>query len=116
MIRIKRAYEKPEKSDGKRILVDRLWPRGVSNDKLKVHEWLRDIAPSHELRKWFAHNQAKWDAFKMRYWKELERNRELLKKLKRESREITITLVYGAKSRAYNNAVVLKEFLEELDE
>ena len=112
MIKLKRAYEKPEKSDGKRILVDRLWPRGISKEELHLDEWLKDIAPSDKLRKLFSHDPAKWESFEPRYLRELKGKEELLQKLRQEANEKTITLVYAARSESYNNAVVLKKAIE----
>lgn len=112
MIKLKRAYEKPEKSDGKRILVDRLWPRGISKEELHLDKWLKDIAPSDKLRKLFSHDPAKWESFEAKYLRELKGKEELLQKLRQEANEKTITLVYAARSEAYNNAVVLKKAIE----
>ena len=111
MIKIKRVYDPVEKDDGVRVLVDRLWPRGVKKDKVDV--WLRDIAPSDELRKWFNHDPSKWEEFKRKYFEELERNPkvEVLLQIIRSGNNVT--LLYSAKS-PYNNAVALKEFLENL--
>src|SRR5690554_600038 len=112
MISIKRAYDKPTKSDGRRVLVDRLWPRGVSKQELKIDDWYKTIAPSAELRKWFAHDPAKWEEFKQRYREELEAHVETLQELKNSASHLT--LVYAAKDPLHNNAVALKEVLEEL--
>ncbi|MET0222896.1 MAG: DUF488 domain-containing protein [Terrimicrobium sp.] len=112
-INIKRAYEEPKKSDGKRILVDRLWPRGLKKAEAQVNLWLKDIAPSTTLRKWFGHQPSKWEGFKKRYSAELERNTEQVSLLERELRAGKVTLVYGAKDQEHNGAIVLKEFLEE---
>jgi uncharacterized protein YeaO (DUF488 family) len=111
-IKIKRAYEQPEKDDGVRILVDRLWPRGLTKKKASVDLWLKDIAPSTELRKWFAHDQDKWKRFRGRYQTEIGKNPDLIKVLKRKAREGTITLIYGARDEKHNEALVLKQFLE----
>jgi uncharacterized protein YeaO (DUF488 family) len=110
-IRIKRVYEKPDKGDGKRILVDRLWPRGLTKAKANVDLWLKDIAPSTELRKWFGHEPGKWEEFKRRYRTELEGNEEHVSLLQQQVKKGTVTLVYGAKDEEHNEAVVLKEFL-----
>ena len=112
-INIKRVYEGPKKSDGKRILVDRLWPRGLTKAEAQVNLWLKDIAPSTTLRKWFGHQPSKWEGFKKRYSAELERNTEQVSLLERELRAGKVTLVYGAKDQEHNGAIVLKEFLEE---
>ena len=98
--------------DGKRILVDRLWPRGLTKAKAKVDLWLKDIAPSTTLRRWFGHEPSKWKEFKIRYAAELKRNNDQLSILKREVRASKVTLVYGAKDEEHNGAVALKEFLE----
>lgn len=108
-IRIKRVYEKPHKQDGHRILVDRLWPRGLTKEKAKIDLWLKDIAPSPELRKWFGHDPEKWPEFKKRYLAELKRNREAVLLLKQALDKDPATLVYGAKDEEHNAAVVLQE-------
>src|SRR6476619_1636171 len=111
-VNIKRVYEEPKKSDGKRILVDRLWPRGLRKAEVKVDLWLKEIAPSTALRKWFSHEPFKWEEFKKRYSVELEKNNEQISLLEREVSEGKVTLVYGAKDQEHNGAVVLREFLE----
>ena len=108
-IRIKRVYEQPSHEDGKRILVDRLWPRGLSKEKASVDLWLKDIAPSTELRKWFAHDPSKWDEFKQRYLSELKENSEAVQTLKEELKKGQVTLVYAAKDEEHNDALVLQE-------
>lgn len=113
MILIKRAYESWAPRDGRRILVDRLWPRGVAKEKAHVDEWLKDIAPSAGLRTWFGHDPAKWDEFRERYRQELSDHWDLLNNLKRMAQEETVTLLFAAKDHEHNNAVVLKEVLEE---
>jgi uncharacterized protein YeaO (DUF488 family) len=113
-IEIKRVYEKPAKEDGIRILVDRLWPRGLTKEKAAIDLWLKDIAPSTELRKWFGHEPAKWIEFKKRYHQELKRNIEQVSRLKDELKKGTTTLVYGAKNVQHNEAVVLKELFRSL--
>ncbi len=110
-IRIKRAYEEPDEEDGTRILVDRLWPRGLTKEKARVDLWLKDVAPSTELRKWFAHDPAKWAEFRSRYLEELKRNKEQLSLLRQEAAKGTVTLVYGAKDRQHNEAVILQRLL-----
>lgn len=112
MIRIKRAYEKPDPADGLRILVDRLWPRGLAKESAKINHWLKDIAPSHDLRKWFGHDPEKWPDFKNRYFEELKPKHQLVKELIVSSEREAITLVYGAKNDKFNNAIALKEFME----
>jgi uncharacterized protein YeaO (DUF488 family) len=110
-IRIKRAYEEPDRNDGTRILVDRLWPRGLTKEKARVDLWLKDVAPSTELRKWFAHDPGKWEEFRSRYLEELKRNKEPLSLLRQEGAKGTVTLVYGAKDQQHNEAVILQELL-----
>ena len=108
-IRIKRVYEQPDKHDGRRILVDRLWPRGLTKEKASVDLWLKDIAPSTALRKWFGHDPDKWEAFKERYLAELKNNSEQIRLLKQELDKGDVTLVYGAKDKEHNEAVVIQE-------
>jgi uncharacterized protein YeaO (DUF488 family) len=112
-IKIKRAYEAPDKDDGVRILVDRLWPRGLTREKASVDLWLKDIAPSTELRKWFDHDPEKWKSFRGRYETEIRHNDDLIKVLKDKAREGTVTLIYGARDQKHNEALVLKQFLEK---
>jgi uncharacterized protein YeaO (DUF488 family) len=112
-LRIKRVYEEPEANDGRRILVDRLWPRGLTKEKAKVDLWLKDIAPSTELRKWFRHDPEKWRNFRERYQTELKHHVDQLRLINSEIEEGTVTLVYGARDQAHNEAVVLKQFLEK---
>jgi uncharacterized protein YeaO (DUF488 family) len=108
---IKRVYEEPDKDDGIRILIDRLWPRGLSKEKAHVDLWLKEIAPSTELRKWFAHDPAKWTEFKTRYRAELKHNSEQLAVLKQAIAKGPVTLLYGAKDEQRNDAIVLQELL-----
>ena len=110
-IRIKRAYEEPGREDGTRILVDRLWPRGLTKEKARIDLWLKDVAPSTELRKWFAHDPGKWEEFRSRYLEELKRNKEQLSLLKQEAAKGAVTLVYGAKDQEHNEAVILQRLL-----
>ena len=110
-IKIKRVYEQPDKDDGMRILVDRLWPRGLTQEKAAVALWLKELAPSTELRKWFGHDPEKWRSFRRRYETELRHNDDLIKLLKQKAREGTVTLVYGARDQKHNEALVLKQFL-----
>ena len=112
MIKLKRVYEKPDRADGERILVDRLWPRGVNKQEAKIDLWMKEIAPSTELRKWFGHDPAKWKDFQNRYRTELSHNLDLIEELKRKASEGAVTLVYAARDLEHNDAVVLKEFLE----
>lgn len=111
MIKTKRVYESPKETDGLRILVDRLWPRGLTKEKAKIHLWLKDIAPSDILRKWFGHDPAKWDKFKNRYFQELKGKKEAIGAIKEKVKEGTVTLVYGAKDIEHNNTQALKEYL-----
>lgn len=111
-ISLKRVYEKPSEQDGYRILVDRLWPRGLSKESAMVDMWLRDIAPSNELRKWFHHEEGKWDEFEARYRQELVHHGDLLGSIREaEKREGVVTLVYGAKDEQHNQAVVILDVL-----
>lgn len=111
-IQLKRAYEAAAESDGYRVLVDRLWPRGISKQNARIDLWLKEIAPSTELRKWFDHDHAKWDEFRQRYSRELDSRPELVTQLADLVRERTVILVYGSKDSEYNQAVALKEYLE----
>ena len=117
-IHCKRAYETAESSDGYRLLVDRIWPRGVSKDELKLDQWDKGLAPSEALRKWFDHDPKKWAAFYQKYHHELRKNmpQETRKSLRKKAREGGLTLVYGAKDEAHNNAVALKMYLQDLSE
>ncbi len=111
-ILLKRAYAKPDVEDGKRILVERLWPRGLKKQIAKVDEWLKDIAPSVELRKWYGHDPAKWPEFKLRYWSELEEKKDTIEKLSAESAKHNITFLFGSKEEKLNSAAALKEYIE----
>jgi uncharacterized protein YeaO (DUF488 family) len=118
LIRVQRIYDNPKgrNKDGFRILVDGLWPRGLSKDKVKVDLWQKDIAPSNSLRKWFEHDEKKWNEFKRRYFKELDKKSELVKMILskvKEEESSSITLLYGTKEDRFNNAVALKEYLDE---
>lgn len=110
-IKIKRAYEEPEKEDGTRILVDRLWPRGLTKVKAKIDLWLKDIAPSTELRKWFAHDPARWAEFQARYKEELQQHSEQLALLKQQAAKGPVTLIYAARDEEHNEAVILQKLL-----
>ena len=112
-LKLKRVYDEPDAADGKRILVDRLWPRGLTKEKAQVDLWLKEIAPTTELRKWFNHEPEKWAEFQKRYRRELEENDEVVKQLKTEMKKGEVTLVYGAKDEEHNAAVVLREFVED---
>jgi len=114
VIRIKRIYEPATEEDGFRILIDRLWPRGIKKEKAKIDMWLKEIAPSNELRKWFSHDPEKWKEFKKKYAKELAAKPELLKKMRQIEREKgTVTLLYSARDLEHNNAATLKAVLEK---
>ena len=112
LLRTKRVYEDPDSDDGLRILVDRLWPRGLSKEKADVNFWLKDIAPSTELRKWFSHNPQKWDEFKNRYYQELDTKKNMVDFILSKEKMSMVTLLYGAKSTEYNNAVALENYLK----
>jgi len=110
-VAIKRVYTEPQESDGTRILVDRLWPRGLTKEKAKVDLWLKEIAPSNELRKWFAHDPKKWTEFQARYAEELKSNAEPFAVLKHEVGKGPVTLLYAAKDEEHNEAVILQKML-----
>lgn len=112
-IAIKRVYEKAEKADGFRVLVDRLWPRGLSKEKANVDLWLKEISPSTALRKWFNHDPEKWKEFQKKYNAELKDHKEELQILKQKIAEGKVTLVYGAKDEIHNDAVVLRDLLRK---
>ncbi len=112
MLKIKRAYDPPSSQDGKRILIDRLWPRGLKKEEARVDEWLKDLAPSTELRKWFGHDPVKWSEFKRRYRQELAGKPDLIMRIRTEARKGTVTLVFSAKDAEHSNAAFLKEILE----
>jgi uncharacterized protein YeaO (DUF488 family) len=112
MIRLKRVYEPPSRTDGSRILVDRLWPRGLTKERAAVTLWLKDVAPSTELRKWFGHAPARWKQFRARYRSELREKKDALALLKQKSKAHTVTLVYAARDEQHNEALVLKRVLE----
>lgn len=113
-VKLKRVYDNPEQADGVRILVDRLWPRGLTKDKAGLDEWIPDIAPSNSLRRWFGHKPERWKEFQKRYKKELSspKRKVILAKLKRMARISTVTLLYAAKDTDQNNAVAMAEFLK----
>ncbi len=112
-ISLKRAYDKPAKNDGHRVLIDRIWPRGVSKEEAKLDEWLKEIGPSTELRKWFNHDIRRWEEFKKRYHRELTEKQEQVDKLAAIEQNGRLTLVFGAADRKHNNGVALKEFLQK---
>ena len=113
MIRLKRVYEEAARNDGYRVLVERLWPRGVSKEKANIRLWAKEIAPSPELRKWYGHNLARWEEFKKRYWRELKGKQESLEEIRSRAREGTITFVYAARDEEHNSAMALKDYLEK---
>jgi len=112
VIRLKRIYDPPEADDGIRVLVDGLWPRGISKTAARIDRWLRELAPSSALRTWFGHDPEKWQVFRERYLAELGSRADLLAQLREEAEQQTVTLLYAAKDRNCNNAVVVKEELE----
>ena len=112
MIRVKRVYEPPAAEDGRRFLVERLWPRGVRRDALLLDGWLREVAPSDGLRRWFGHDPAKWDEFRRRYAAELDERPESWRPLLEAARQGPITLLFSARDTEHNNAVALKAYLE----
>ena len=112
-IKIKRVHEKPAEEDGLRILVDRLWPRGLTKEKAAVDLWLKDIAPSTELRKWFDHDPEKWNEFKKKYFAELKGNQEAVSILKDHVKKGVVTLLYAAKDEAHNEALLLSDLFKK---
>ena len=109
-LKLKRVYEKPDSKDGLRILVDRLWPRGLTKEKAAVDLWLKDIAPSTELRKWFGHDPEKWKEFQKKYLKELKDNKDVVTVLNERLKKGPVTLLYAAKDEVHNEAKVLKDY------
>lgn len=114
-VKIKRIYEKASADDGYRVLIDRLWPRGVKKNEAHIDVWQKEIAPSHELRKWFQHDPSKWKEFKRRYYLELETQTELVKALSTRATSETVTIVFAARDEQHSNAQALKELLENED-
>lgn len=110
-LQLKRVYDPPARKDGERVLVDRLWPRGISKEEARIDLWLKEIAPSEALRRWFNHDPKKWPEFKARYFRELAAHRESVEALARKARRHVVTLVFGAHDEKFNNAVALKDFL-----
>jgi uncharacterized protein YeaO (DUF488 family) len=108
----KRAYDAPKASDGFRVLVDRLWPRGISKQSLKLDAWMKDLAPSTELRKWVHDDMTQWEGFKKRYFQELKAHADLVDQLRGKSKAGTVTLIYAKRDETHNNAAALKEYLE----
>jgi uncharacterized protein YeaO (DUF488 family) len=113
MIQLKRVYEEPSRKDGLRVLVERLWPRGLTKEKAHVDLWLKEVAPSPELRKWFGHEPSRWKEFQKRYREELRDHKDAVELLKQKSKDQTVTLVYAARDEEHNKAMVLKGFLEK---
>ena len=111
MITLKRAYDPVSRSDGWRVLVERLWPRGLSKTKLRVDEWLKDVGPSSELRKWFGHDPQKWDTFRRRYARELDSRKDAWQPIVSATRRGHVTLVYSSRDTEHNNAVALQQYL-----
>jgi uncharacterized protein YeaO (DUF488 family) len=114
MLKIKRVYDPPSPEDGKRILVDRLWPRGIRKEAAAIDEWLKEIAPTTELRKWYGHDPVKYEEFKRRYARELEDKADIIERIKDEARRRTVTLLFSAREMEHNNATVLKEILARM--
>lgn len=114
MIKTKRIYEKPTIDDGYRVLVDRLWPRGISNDQARLDQWLKEIAPSAELRKWFGHDPKKWNEFREKYLLELHYHQDLAKQILEKLSKGNVTLLYGAADKEHNHALVLSDYLKSL--
>ena len=112
MIKLKRVYETPSTKDGLRVLVERLWPRGLTKERAAVDLWLKDVAPSAELRKWFGHDPARWQQFQERYRRELRDKKDAIQLLKKKGKEGTVTLVYAARDEEHNGALALKTVLE----
>ena len=112
MIKIKRVYEPPSHDDGKRILIDRLWPRGLKKEDAHIDEWLKEVAPSNELRKWFDHDPDKWGEFKKRFFTELHGKQGVVDGIISAARKGTVTLLFGSKEERFNNAVALQEYIE----
>jgi uncharacterized protein YeaO (DUF488 family) len=114
MIQLKRAYDAPAEADGTRFLVDRLWPRGIKKEDLRIDGWLKEVAPSDDLRKWFGHDPDRWEGFQERYAKELDEKSDALEPIREAARQGDVTLVFAARDTEHNNAVALKAYLEEL--
>jgi uncharacterized protein YeaO (DUF488 family) len=112
MIKLKRAYDEPAREDGFRILVERLWPRGVIKERARIDLWLKDIGPSPELREWYSHDVAKWPQFRERYYAELKTKKDLVESLKQKIKEGPVTFVYASRDEEHNSALALKSFIE----
>jgi uncharacterized protein YeaO (DUF488 family) len=111
LLKTKRVYDPPSPDDGTRILVDRLWPRGITNEDAEVDEWMKEVAPSNELRRWFSHDPSKWNDFRKRYAQELKGKADLTDKIRKKAEKATVTLLFAARDVAHNNATALKEIL-----
>ncbi len=116
MIQIKRAYAMPLKTDGSRILVDRLWPRGMTKENLAIDQWLKEISPSDDLRRWFAHKEEHWSEFLCRYFKELDQKQTFWQPIIEKSKQGCVTLIYASRDTQYNNARALKQYLDSKQE
>ncbi len=112
-IQIKRAYETASETDGTRVLVDRLWPRGISKERAHIDYWLKEAAPSTELRQWYHHDPEKWDEFKKRYYQELDSHPDVIEQLKKIVNQGRVTFIFGSKEETHNNAAALKEYLAQ---
>jgi uncharacterized protein YeaO (DUF488 family) len=112
MIKIKRVYDQPSQNDGKRILIDRLWPRGLRKEDAHIDEWMKEVAPSNELRKWFNHDPGKWAEFKKKFYAELQGRQDMVAGIINSARKGTVTLLFGSKEERINNATALKEYIE----
>ena len=113
MIQIKRVYDPAMPGDGIRILAERLWPRGMKKEDAKLDDWLKEVAPSTELRKWFSHDPARWSDFQQRYWSELDQNPEVWQPIVESEKKDQVTLLFSSHDAEYNNVVALKRYLEE---
>ena len=113
MLKLKRAYDPVSKADGTRFLVERLWPRGLTKERAALELWLKDVAPSPDLRKWFGHDPARWKQFKQRYWNELKNKKDDVGVLRRKARQGKVTFIYAAHDEEHNGALALKEFIEQ---
>ena len=113
-IKVKRVYEEPGPEDGMRILVDRLWPRGIAKEDAQIDLWLKSVAPSNDLRKWYQHDAEKWPEFKRRYFAELTNNQDAVSDILINVKRKVVTLLYSSKEKQFNNAVALKEYLESV--
>jgi uncharacterized protein YeaO (DUF488 family) len=111
MIAVKRVYDPASRNDGKRVLVDRLWPRGLKREEARVDEWIKELSPSAELRKWFNHNPGRWNEFKKKFFQELNSRQEAVSRLAAMARSGKVTLLYGSRQERFNNAVALQEYI-----